>query len=95
LWIFTSPRVTFCFSLLFCRRILLDTGEKEKPDYIENLNRTLEEEKAEIELILITHWHRDHIGGVPDILKHVQKGMNRTSTSIFYKYYYFSKDLFA
>ncbi|KAE8752360.1 hypothetical protein FOCC_FOCC000832 [Frankliniella occidentalis] len=53
------------------RRILIDTGEDGKPEYIANLKTVLEEEDVSIEHIIITHWHGDHIGGVKDILQHV------------------------
>lgn len=52
----------------FCRRILLDTGDPNKPLFIENLKNILLSEKASIETILLTHWHHDHIGGVKDVL---------------------------
>lgn len=48
---------------------MLDTGDNDKPNYIENLKNVLKEENANIQTILLTHWHHDHIGGVPDILK--------------------------
>lgn len=51
------------------RRILLDTGDANYPQYIENLQKVLKSENASIETILLTHWHHDHIGGVPDVLK--------------------------
>lgn len=50
------------------RRILCDTGESNKPEYIQSLNEVLREEKAIISDIIITHWHHDHIGGVEDVL---------------------------
>lgn len=50
------------------RRILLDTGDADKPNYIENLRQVLHSENATIGTILLTHWHHDHIGGVKDIL---------------------------
>ena len=50
-----------------CRRILIDTGEPNRPDYIELLHRTLSDLKARVQRILITHWHLDHIGGVEGV----------------------------
>ncbi|KAK0713801.1 metallo-beta-lactamase superfamily protein [Lasiosphaeria miniovina] len=45
------------------KRLLVDTGEG-KPSWIAAIKRTVEEEKASISSVLITHWHGDHTGGV-------------------------------
>lgn len=50
------------------RRILLDTGDENVPQYINNLSKVLKEETCSIEHIILTHWHHDHVGGVTDIL---------------------------
>lgn len=50
------------------RRLLIDTGEG-KPSWIATLKRVLAEENASIESALLTHWHHDHIDGVPDLLE--------------------------
>eukprot|EP00756_Hemistasia_phaeocysticola_P055649 Hpha_TRINITY_DN31611_c0_g1::TRINITY_DN31611_c0_g1_i1::g.29109::m.29109 len=50
-------------------RILIDTGEG-KPEYISVLRQALQESGGErITRVLLTHWHMDHIGGVPSVLK--------------------------
>jgi len=54
-------------------RLLIDAGEKNFPEYCQNLKKALEEEKCGIKDILVTHWHHDHIGGVPDVLKSLNK----------------------
>lgn len=46
----------------------MDTGDPNKPQYIDNLRKVLATENASIETILLSHWHHDHIGGVKDIL---------------------------
>ena len=46
------------------RRILIDTGEPNRADYLELLRTTLAQVKTTISEILITHWHLDHCGGV-------------------------------
>ncbi|XP_073835342.1 beta-lactamase-like protein 2 homolog isoform X2 [Musca autumnalis] len=51
------------------RRILIDTGDPDIPEYIKHLSGVLKEEKATIGTILLTHWHHDHVGGVKDVLK--------------------------
>lgn len=54
--------------ILFGRRILLDTGDASVPEYIYNLSKVLKEENCDIEQIVLTHWHHDHIGGLSDVL---------------------------
>ncbi|XP_043470419.1 beta-lactamase-like protein 2 homolog [Leptopilina heterotoma] len=50
------------------RRILIDTGDVDTaPKYVKLLSQVLDDEGASIEHMLITHWHHDHIGGVPAI----------------------------
>lgn len=56
------------------RRILLDASEGNEPDYISDLKHVLAVENASLENIIISHWHRDHIGGVKDILSSVAPG---------------------
>ncbi|XP_017852415.1 beta-lactamase-like protein 2 homolog isoform X2 [Drosophila busckii] len=50
------------------KRILIDTGDENVPQYIEHLRGVLNEEKAAIGTIILTHWHHDHVGGVKDIV---------------------------
>lgn len=50
------------------RRILIDTGDENVPQYIEHLNGVLKQEQASIGTIILTHWHHDHVGGVKDIV---------------------------
>lgn len=56
------------------RRILLDTGEPNKPEYICNLKSVLDKENVKLQEIVLTHWHLDHVGGVPAVYKDILKG---------------------
>ncbi|EEH22294.2 hypothetical protein PABG_04505 [Paracoccidioides brasiliensis Pb03] len=49
-------------------RLLIDTGEG-KPSWSASLRGVLEAEKATVKQALLTHWHRDHVGGVLDLLE--------------------------
>ncbi|PBC31092.1 Beta-lactamase protein [Apis cerana cerana] len=68
------------------RRILIDTTEKKNAnDYIKLLHRVLEEEKATIEHLLITHWHFDHLGAVNSVLN-MLKTINTEIKSTVWKF---------
>lgn len=51
------------------RRILIDAGEKNVPEYSQNLASVMESENCSLKDLVVTHWHHDHIGGVPEVLK--------------------------
>lgn len=48
-------------------RLLIDTGEG-KQEWIESLKAVLDQQKITIDKALLTHWHHDHIQGVPNLL---------------------------
>lgn len=48
-------------------RILIDTGEG-KPAWIKNLADYMSSHSILVSHVLLTHWHGDHTGGVPDLL---------------------------
>ncbi|KAK5996426.1 Lactamase-like protein adaB [Cladobotryum mycophilum] len=48
-------------------RILIDSGEG-KQLWIERIVSHLEKEGLELAYVLLTHWHRDHTGGLADLL---------------------------
>lgn len=56
------------------QRVLLDTGNPDVPEYIEALKGVLREEGVSLQQIICSHWHLDHVGGVDDILRHIQPG---------------------
>ncbi|XP_065568169.1 endoribonuclease LACTB2-like isoform X2 [Artemia franciscana] len=55
-------------------RILIDTGDSNVPEYIDYLARVLSSERVQLEKIIITHWHHDHMGGVKDIFEKFAPG---------------------
>ncbi|PHH90410.1 hypothetical protein CDD83_3784 [Cordyceps sp. RAO-2017] len=58
-------------------RILVDTGQGE-PCWIKKVVRLLAERQLEISHVLLTHWHDDHVGGVPDLVAHDPELASRT-----------------
>ncbi|KAL4821900.1 beta-lactamase-like protein [Aspergillus spinulosporus] len=50
------------------RRILIDTGEG-KQSWAAHLKKVLSDENATVHQALVTHWHHDHVGGIPDLLR--------------------------
>lgn len=50
-------------------RLIIDTGQG-IPAWIELLSRFLSETGIRLSHVLLTHWHGDHTGGVPDLLRH-------------------------
>uniref|UniRef100_A0A8D9A1M4 Beta-lactamase-like protein 2 n=1 Tax=Cacopsylla melanoneura TaxID=428564 RepID=A0A8D9A1M4_9HEMI len=53
------------------KRLLLDTGEPDHLEYVNNLKQVLSKESISLEHIVLSHWHRDHVGGLQDIYKHI------------------------
>ncbi|KAJ5379870.1 uncharacterized protein N7496_002298 [Penicillium cataractarum] len=48
------------------QRILIDTGQGEQA-WAKQLQTVLTDEKATVHQALLTHWHGDHVGGLPDL----------------------------
>jgi len=57
------------------RRLLIDAGEKNIPEYVQNLGQVFESEKCSLKDLVVTHWHHDHIGGVADVMRIVGEGV--------------------
>jgi ribonuclease/clavin/mitogillin len=56
----------------FSSRILLDAGQG-VPAYIDELKTAMTKDDLRLQAILITHWHPDHVYGIKDVLKLVNK----------------------
>lgn len=54
------------------KRILVDAGNPGFPEYVSSLKNVLEERNVSLQSILVTHWHADHVGGVPDIYRAIK-----------------------
>lgn len=63
------------------RRTLIDTGDSDKKPYIAALDEFLTTEQVEIDRIVITHWHHDHIDGVKDVIQ-----LDRAKNASIWKY---------
>lgn len=63
------------------RRVLIDTGDADKKPYIEALGKFLDSEQVEIDQIVITHWHHDHIDGVQDVQR-----LERAKNAVVWKF---------
>lgn len=51
------------------KRLLIDTGEG-KEAWLQSLKSTLSKHNITIDKALLSHWHPDHVQGVPDLLSH-------------------------
>lgn len=56
------------------KRILVDTGDADVPEYVESLQETLKKFDCSIQEIILTHYHHDHVGGIANIWKDVLNG---------------------
>lgn len=55
----------------YYRRILIDTGDADVPEYINHLKSVLKYESIDLAHIFITHRHHDHIGGLTNIFDEI------------------------
>lgn len=62
-------------------RLLLDTGEG-RDEYLPLLNSVLDDEGCTIRTILLSHWHHDHVEGLPSVLALLDKRRSGASPEI-------------
>ena len=61
------------------RRILIDTGEG-REGYPALVKEVLQQQDCNIEHVLVTHWHGDHVGGIRDVCE-LQTGRDVVCTN--------------
>ncbi|WPH03599.1 Hypothetical protein R9X50_00648100 [Acrodontium crateriforme] len=54
------------------QKILIDTGDG-TPSWINEVIKVVSSRNIEITAVLLTHWHGDHTGGVPDLIEYDSK----------------------
>ncbi|XP_022669042.1 endoribonuclease LACTB2-like isoform X2 [Varroa destructor] len=60
-------------------RVLVDTSSSDYPEYVQSLKIALDELQVQIEKVIVTHWHHDHVGGIVDLMR---EGVVNTATPI-------------
>ncbi|CAK5015405.1 unnamed protein product [Meloidogyne enterolobii] len=55
------------------KKILIDAGEPNVSQYLNNLIDSLSKSSSTLEAIVVTHWHADHTGGIGQILRYLKK----------------------
>jgi glyoxylase-like metal-dependent hydrolase (beta-lactamase superfamily II) len=50
------------------RRLIIDTSQGYRA-WADLIDDTLEDQNVELSHVLLTHWHGDHTGGVPDLIR--------------------------
>ncbi|XP_059485704.1 endoribonuclease LACTB2 [Neocloeon triangulifer] len=48
-------------------RILLDTSDEDKTEYVDELRNILQKLDVRVETVLLSHWHHDHVGCIEAI----------------------------
>lgn len=69
----SSASIFFLHGSFVFSRILVDTGDKDISDYQKNLAEVVQAEQVNIEHIVVTHWHHDHIGGVENLYGNIAR----------------------
>lgn len=47
--------------------MLIDTSDQGQQQYLQNIKTVLDEQNVNIQEIVLTHWHHDHVGAVKEL----------------------------
>lgn len=72
----------------------MDTGDENVPEYVNHLKNVVKNENINIEHVIITHWHHDHIGGVKDIYNFLDRKLKIVTLYLKKIYYAYSINFF-
>jgi glyoxylase-like metal-dependent hydrolase (beta-lactamase superfamily II) len=62
-------------------RLIIDTAQGYR-EWVDLIHSTLDDRSITLSHVLLTHWHGDHTGGVPDLLQlypHLREGIHKNS----------------
>jgi glyoxylase-like metal-dependent hydrolase (beta-lactamase superfamily II) len=55
--------------------VLIDTADGQHSEYYDNLHKALRDEGVKLSVIILTHWHHDHVGGILGVVEKLGLGV--------------------